>query len=131
MRPEDQMPGTPEDWLRHARSDLALAQVRREPAILVESLCFHAQQAAEKAIKAVLVSKGIAFPRTHNIRTLLDLLPADIIAPQEVTEASALTDHAVLNRYPANAEPVPEEEYLSAVATAQAVVDWADETIGR
>ena len=89
------------------------------------------QQAAEKAIKAVLVSKGIAFPRTHNIRTLLDLLPSNIALAQEVMEAPALTDYAVLNRYPANTEPISKEEYLSAIATARAVVDWADETIGR
>ena len=68
--------GSPTDWLRRARSDLALA--KSTPAggdVLPESLCFHAQQSVEKAIKAVLVFSGVPFPRTHNIGTLLELLP--------------------------------------------------------
>jgi HEPN domain-containing protein len=50
---------------------------------LLEGLCFHAQQAAEKALKAVLIAKGIPPPKTHNIRILLDLLPQDVILPKE------------------------------------------------
>ena len=38
-------PGSPEDWLRHARSDLALAQQWQVPDVLLATLCFHAQQA--------------------------------------------------------------------------------------
>lgn len=53
MPPERQMPGSPDDWLRRARSDLALAKVPLPEGALYEDLCFHAQQAAEKAIKAV------------------------------------------------------------------------------
>ena len=53
MPPEDIMPGSPSDWLRHACSDLELARVARTPKILLEGLCFHAQQAAEKALKAL------------------------------------------------------------------------------
>lgn len=59
-------PGTPADWLRHARSDLALSRAAVE-GVLYENLCFHAQQAAEKGVKAVLVAGAITFPRTHNL----------------------------------------------------------------
>ena len=62
MLPEPPIPGSPEDWLRYARSDLALAQQRQAPEILLATLCFHAQQAAEKSIKAVLVQRGMIFP---------------------------------------------------------------------
>ena len=49
-------PGTPEDWLRHAKSDLAVARdVEANPDVLPNQTAFHAQQAAEKAIKAVMV----------------------------------------------------------------------------
>src|SRR6266571_2005457 len=58
MPPDTPTPGSPEDWLRHARSDLALAQQRSAPEILLTTLCFHTQQAAEKGIKAVLVQQG-------------------------------------------------------------------------
>ena len=53
MPPDSDGPGGGEDWLRHARSDLALASaVGPVGDILAETLCFHAQQAAEKALKA-------------------------------------------------------------------------------
>ncbi|MFQ6036180.1 MAG: HEPN domain-containing protein [Sedimentisphaerales bacterium] len=92
---------------------------------MFEGLCFHAQQAAEKALKAVLIAKGVAPPKTHNIRTLLDLLPQDIIPPPEVEDAASLTDYDVISRYPGDFEPVDEEEYKQAVRLAETIVFWA------
>ena len=52
--PQDKhVPGSPEDWLARAIGDLALARVPLPEGGYYEDLCFHAQQAAEKAIKAV------------------------------------------------------------------------------
>ena len=45
-------PGSSADWLARARSDLALAKVPLPEGAMYEDLCFHAQQAAEKAVKA-------------------------------------------------------------------------------
>jgi HEPN domain-containing protein len=45
-------------WLAYAESDLAVAHGVDRPGVILETLCFHAQQAAEKAIKAVLVAEG-------------------------------------------------------------------------
>ena len=58
---EPPTPGSPEDWLRHARSDLALAQQWQVPDVLLAALCFHAQQTVEKSLKAVLVHVGALF----------------------------------------------------------------------
>ena len=113
------------DWLRYADSDLEIARITQTSGILLEGLCFHAQQAAEKALKAVLVAHAISFPRTHNITTLLDLFPQEMVVPSEVEAAASLTDYAVLTRYPGNLEPVTEEEYHEAVHLAEVVVDWA------
>jgi hypothetical protein len=44
MPPEDYIPGSPRDWLRHALSDLELASVARNRKILLEGLCFHADR---------------------------------------------------------------------------------------
>ena len=81
MPHEGHFSGSPADWLRYAYSDLELARVERPSNVLFEGLCFHAQQAAEKALKAVLIAKGLPAPKTHNIRTLLDFLPEHIIPP--------------------------------------------------
>jgi HEPN domain-containing protein len=126
MPPKEIEPGEAGDWLRHAWSDLELARTPRNSKILLEDLCFHAQQATEKALKAVLVFKSVPFLRTHNIRTLMDLLPEDLNLPKEAKAASILTDYAVLTRYPGDLEPVTEEEYLEAVRIAEAVVRWGE-----
>ncbi len=126
MPPEGIAPGSPEDWLRHARSDLELARISTPPAVLPEQLCFHAQQAAEKALKAVLVAQGIHLPRTHSIRRLLDILPAEIFVPGSVQDAAGLTDYAVLTRYPGILEPIGEEDHAEAVRLAEATVSWAE-----
>ena len=49
--------GSPQDWLIHAESDLQLAATGKLPKVLYETLCFHAQQAVEKAVKS-----GSSFP---------------------------------------------------------------------
>jgi HEPN domain-containing protein len=43
------------------------------PDVYLEDLCFDAQQAAEKAIKAVLIHLGVRFPYVHDLSVLLDL----------------------------------------------------------
>jgi len=100
MPAEDRMPGSPPDWLNRARSDLNLARLSRPEGVLLEDLCFHAQQAAEKALKAVLVANSMAVPNIHSIRRLIDLLPANLTIPAEVQDAAVLTDYAVSSRYP-------------------------------
>jgi HEPN domain-containing protein len=129
MRHEDIKFGSPEDWLRHAQSDLALARIGISSNILAETLCFHAQQAAEKALKSVLIYKNIEFPKTHNIKILIELLPDDISTAKEILESSILTDYSVTSRYPGNFEEITIDEYTKAVQLAAHVVDWADTII--
>lgn len=126
MLPDSHHPGDPAEWLRYAKADMAMAQVKQTPDMLLEGLCFHAQQASEKAIKAVLIACATPFPRTHNIGALLDLLPEDMMPPPEVETATGLTDYAVATRYPGEHEPVTDEEYQEAVTLAAAVILWAE-----
>jgi HEPN domain-containing protein len=125
-RPE---PGSPADWLARARGNLALARQAKPEAAFWEDLCFHAQQAAEKALKAVLISRGVGFPRTHSVGLLLDVLPRDVVVPEALGEAAMLTDFAVTGRYPGDYPPVTEEEWADAVKHAEAVVAWAEQQI--
>ena len=53
--------GTPQDWLRRAKGNLVRAKQRKPKDAFWEDLCFDAQQAAEKAIKAVLVDRQLEF----------------------------------------------------------------------
>lgn len=110
MPPELLQPGPPADWLRHAESDLNLARGGRQPGVLLENLTFHAQQCAEKALKALLLCKGRPLPRSHSIRFLLDSVAADVEVPDKLQRAASLTDYAVTLRYPGDFEPISEEE---------------------
>ena len=81
-------------------------------------------------IKAVLLKKGVAFPYVHDLTRLLTLLEeAGEEIPEAVRQAEALTRYAVVTRYPGLAEPVTEAHYQEAVASAEAVVHWAEERI--
>ena len=121
--------GSPQDWLRYARSDLRLAERPPEPEVLLEMLCFHAQQAVEKSLKAVLGHLGVAFPRTHSLRVLLDLLPTPLPCPPEVEASVALSDYAVALRYPVAYETISVQEHAEAVRLARAALTWADAVV--
>ena len=125
----EQQPHDPSQWLKRALSSLAKAR-QRAPEILFEDLCFDAQQAAEKAIKAMLINRRADFPYTHNLSELLTLLEkTGCPVPDSIKQAEVLTDYAVGTRYPGVAEPVTEREYEEAIALAQRVIDWAKQQI--
>jgi HEPN domain-containing protein len=98
----------------------------------LEDLCFDAQQAAEKAIKAVLIHLGVRFPYVHDLAQLLTLIvQAGQTIPGAVKQAAILSEYAVQTRYPGLAEPVTLVEYEQAVAIAGDVVHWAESIIGQ
>lgn len=121
-------PGSPKDWWVHAESDLKLARVARERNdILPEQACFHAQQSAEKALKAVLLFKRIEFPLVHDIKTLVGLLQGNAIPfPPEIREAGSLTPYAVEARYPGHLEEITPSDVDEAIRLAEVVLRWAD-----
>jgi HEPN domain-containing protein len=125
MSPERFPPDDPREWLNRARSSLALAKTR-PPEAYLEDLCFEAQQAAEKAIKALLIKQGVAFPYVHDLARLLTVLEeAGEVIPAAIREAEGLTRYAVVTRYPGLAEPVTEAQYEEAMAATEAVIRWA------
>jgi HEPN domain-containing protein len=131
MVPECRDAGDAGEWLRRARSNFARAAADpAHPDILLEGLCFDAQQAAEKAIKAVLVHRRIRFPKTHAIADLLSLAAENgVQIPPDVLVATDLTTHAVETRYPGVSESVTREEWIEAVAIANRVLRWAQAII--
>src|SRR5712692_2125128 len=81
------------EWLSKANADLlASRHLLKEESKLAFVSAFHAQQAVEKALKALLVWHQIEFPKTHDIRQLLDLLTSpEPELSKELDEASSLT----------------------------------------
>jgi HEPN domain-containing protein len=124
-------PTDPREWLRRARSDIALARAGRiTPDVLYQDLCFHAQQAAEKALKAVRVQLQREFPKTHSIVELLRLVgERGVILPEPVREAAVLTRYAVQDRYPGLAEDATPEDHQRAISPAERVLQWAESVV--
>lgn len=124
-------PTDPREWLNRARNNLARAgQVT--PDVYLEDLCFDAQQAAEKAIEAVFIHRGLQFPYVHDLRRLLRLLDqGGIKVPKYVWRAENLTRFAFEARYPDQYAPVTRRPYRSAVRIAESVVRWADRQIAK
>jgi HEPN domain-containing protein len=118
--------GLPHTWLAHARSDLVSARtLHGNPDVLPEQADFHAQQAAEKAVKAVLLARNVEFPYTHDLENLVDEATSHGMAiPAEVARAKELTRYAVETRYP-NPEEITESDVADAIRIAEAVVAWA------
>lgn len=91
------------EWIDKAEGDFATARrelrARRQPNY--DAACFHAQQCAEKYLKAFLFDRGLAFPKTHNLVDLLDLA-VHLDATMEPWRATlvALGAYAVQYRYP-------------------------------
>ncbi len=122
--------GSPEHWLLYAQSDLQLASSDRIPGVMYETLCFHSQQAAEKAIKAALLFFGISFPYTHNLGYLIDLLEQkNIKIFADIDDVVELSKYVTIGRYPVESRNIEEEEYKRSVAAAKKVVEWAVTTI--
>jgi HEPN domain-containing protein len=125
-------PDNPGNWLARARSNLLLAESGRQHGVFLEDLCFEAQQAAEKALKAVCVFYQVEFPKTHSLITLAGLLEhAGVQLPPEVREADPLTTYAVQARYPDWDEAVTDLEYQRALTVAGQVVIWAEKIIHK
>ena len=86
-------------WLRKAASDLVAMKASAQAGSL-DAACFHAQQAAEKFLKAYLIEQDQAIPRTHNLYKLLALSSEFESAFQQLTDAAdLLTPFAVEARY--------------------------------
>jgi len=112
-------------WLQSADSDMAAAKhLLSGGAELARGATFHAQQAAEKYLKAVLVWHQVEFPKTHDIGRLTDLLETvDTHLADRVREASVLNPYAVEARYPSDLPRPTLAESREALAIAARVRD--------
>lgn len=94
------------EWVKKAEGDFATAsrELRARKSPNYDAACFHAQQCAEKYLKARLQEADIAFARTHNLSALLDvLLPVEPLWETLRPHLQALTAFAVDFRYPGEA----------------------------
>ncbi len=117
-------------WIERAEEDYLLARSalrRKKP--LTYGACFHAQQCAEKYLKAILVARGVAFAKIHDLLLLSDQCEkAGVIVTIEAKQLNTLSDYAVRIRYPGE-DPTPDEAH-EAIEIAKAVRRFARTFLG-
>jgi HEPN domain-containing protein len=103
--PDDDVAG---QLLARAEDDIALVRASVDVEAIADTIVgFHAQQAAEKLLKAVLAHNRIEYPFTHDLERLLELVESSSAgSPPDSDEVAALTPWAVEFRY----GEAPEEE---------------------
>lgn len=117
----------PQAWLARAKSNLARARLgRTSPEVAWEDPCFDAQQAAEKALKALLIALGIPFPKTHDLERLLALVRPHLPVPPELEALARLNPFAVAGRYPGDLPEAAEEDWREALQLAERAVAWVE-----
>lgn len=110
-------------WMRKAANDLFTARhVLSAMDGPTDTPCFHAQQAVEKTLKAVLTAAGLQAERTHDLPVLLDQAVAVLPGLATHREWSIqLSEYAVVVRYPVEVEEPARSEAEAAVAAAAVV----------
>ena len=129
------MTGRLHAWLRQAHSDLAMAAYASEGGFHAQA-CYHCSQAAEKALKAMLLALDQEPERTHSIERLLGALERLGLetAPLRQLPLKPLQRMITASRYPDGDEaPVDlfdERDGALALEVARAVVGFADQQLG-
>ncbi len=96
------------EWLDHVTRDLDAAwSCSHGERPVYDRAAFHIQQAAEKLVKAALISAGVDPPRFHNIRALIERLPPDFPDRGGYEPLSRFSAYAVAFRYPGEGDPEP------------------------
>ena len=119
--------------LKGKQDQYVLNRFLKDMSIPDETIGFHAQQAVEKMMKAVLAHRAIEYQRTHKLRRLVAALHnADIPYPSELTEAVALTPYAVELRYdllpvPDDASPPLDRQW--AKRCVDSIAEWASSVV--
>ncbi len=120
-------------WLKKAENDVITARqtlaLKDGP---TDTPCFHAQQAVEKSLKALLTANGIVFPYTHDVIALLDMsidLMAELACFREV--CAELSAYGVDVRYPGDFVDPPREDAHSALKVAENITSLIKNKVDR
>jgi len=119
------------EWVEKAEGDYAMlereSRVRKDPSY--DGICFHAQQCAEKYLKARLSEAGIGFAKVHDLVALLDqALEVEPMWEAYRTDLAFLSDFAVSFRYPG--ESADREDALDARRRCRLFRKAAREALG-
>lgn len=112
------------------RDFIALRVLVADGDVADETIGFHAQQAVEKCLKAVLILYKIEYRKTHNLDELIDLLQENALPlPPNLDDLDMLTPYAVLMRYDFGVSESLNRDRT--IILVKDVYDWANGLIGN
>lgn len=116
-------------WLEYAHSDLRAAKHMYSDIYPkeLEISCYHCQQCAEKAVKALIIYYGFGstMPKSHDIVFLLDQIKNQIPISESIYKcANDLTKYSTVSRYP-NEMVSDESQTIQAIKYAEEIYNWA------
>ena len=121
--PEEATLAVLREWVAKAENDLTAAVqiLKLGAAAPMDTIGFHAQQCVEKYLKAILVHRGIPFPRMHDLQALMQRVPRRRRPGITAPEQKQLTNYAAATRYPEAGLNISLAEARKAVAVARRV----------
>ena len=122
-------------WLEYADADLNTAEFlfEKQWPRQFEIICYHCQQAGEKAVKALYLAAEVpgGIPRKHDLWFLLEQIKGQVGIPDNVWDAAEELDpYAIIVRYPSE-NRVDEALTKKALGHAKLIVDWAKKEIEK
>ncbi len=119
-------------WFDKAQNDWATVKIlMQNESYPHDIVCYHCQQYVEKLLKGLLTAYEIEFPKTHDLRRLIQLAQ---ILPQLASladRADELTNYAIQSRYPDPFVSISQEQVREAIAAARSFADVIEPVIFR
>ena len=117
--------------MQKAEEDLTLAEhgLALRENCPYDLICYHAQQCAEKYLKALLTWQARQVPRTHDLRFLVRQMPDDLKLDIELNHVITLNRYSIETRYPESWDDIERPETERAIALARAVRDAVRSTL--
>ncbi len=118
------------EWFEKADEDILASEVVIEASPkLYDVSAFHAQQAAEKYLKAFIAFNEVMPPKVHNIKELIDIAAQFDEAFESIRNAETLSKFAVRSRYPDDMEVDTKEQALYILSVAKLVKNFVRKKI--
>ena len=120
-------------WVERAENDLRNAEcvLRLTEDCPTDTVCFHCQQCAEKYLKALLISRNSAFPKTHDLVLLLNLIAGAGGLALQAEQVQPLNRYSVEARYPGDWDPIDLNEATEALGLAKGVREAVRAVLAR
>lgn len=122
MSDADRTAAVAAEWIAKAENDLlnATHTLKLGSRCPTDTVCFHAQQCAEKCLKALLTLHGTDFPKTHDLEALAARVRSGRRPAMKQADLMQLTRYATVTRYP-GAEQISLASARRAVAAARRI----------